>query len=69
MRNAEESEKLTYFYLSLLSENRVDESSRDIILQALFSRTETGLLAGDSTPSMPGLGADAINSAMKQAGK
>ena len=69
MRDAEERETLTYIYLSLLSENRVDESSRDIILQVLFSRTETGLLAGDSTPSMPGLGADAINSAMKQPGK
>ncbi|MDE0154156.1 MAG: DUF6161 domain-containing protein [Gammaproteobacteria bacterium] len=56
MRDAEEKEQLTYLYLSLINEKKIDETSRDIVLQALFSRSETGLLAGDSGPTMPGLG-------------
>lgn len=53
MRDAEEREQLTYLYLSLSKEAEVDKESRDIILQALFSRTETGLLSSDSGPTMP----------------
>ena len=34
--------------------------SRDIILQALFSRSETGLLTGDSAPAMPSVGMSEI---------
>jgi hypothetical protein len=53
MRDAEEREQLTYLYLSLTKEKAVDETSRDIVLQALFSRTETGLIGHDSGPTMP----------------
>ncbi len=53
MRDAEEREQLTYLYLSLTKEKVIDETSRNLILQALFSRSETGLLAGESGPSMP----------------
>jgi len=56
MRDAEEREQLTYLYLSLVNENKIDETSRDIVLQALFSRTETGLLVAESGPTMPGAG-------------
>lgn len=55
MRDAEEREQLTYLYLSLTNEAKVDEKSREIVLQALFSRADTGLLTGDSGPTMPGL--------------
>ena len=55
MRDAEEKEQLTYLYLSLINEKKIDETSRDIVLQALFSRSETGLLTGDSGPTMPSL--------------
>lgn len=55
MRDSEEREQLTYLYLSLINEKKIDETSRDIILQALFSRSETGLLSSDSSPTMPGL--------------
>ena len=65
MRDAGERELLTHLYLSLINEKKMDESSRDIILQALFSRTETGLLTGDSSPTMPNLSVEAIKSAMK----
>ena len=60
MRDAEEREQLTYLYLSLINEKKIDEKSRDIILQALFSRSETGLLTGDSAPAMPGVGMSEI---------
>lgn len=55
MRDAEEREQLTYLYLALNNDKSIDESSRDIVLQALFSRSETGLLANESGPTMPGI--------------
>ena len=62
MRDAEEREQLTYLYLSLINEKKIDEKSRDIILQALFSRSETGLLTGESAPTMPSVGmSDIVN--------
>ena len=69
MRDAQERTQLTYVYLALINEDKIDKSSRDIILQALFSRTETGLLAGESGPTMPGLGEVAIKSSLQQPGK
>jgi len=53
MRDAEEREQLTYLYLSLSNESEIDQSSRDIVLQSLFSRSETGLLAQEHGPTMP----------------
>ncbi len=53
MRDAEEREQLTYLYLSLSEETSVEDESRAIILQALFSRTETGLLNQEHGPTMP----------------
>ena len=53
MRDAEEREQLTYLYLSLTKEKVLDENSRNLILQALFSRSDTGLLSRESGPSMP----------------
>lgn len=56
MRDAEEREQLTYLYLSLVNDKKIDEGARDIVLQALFSRSETGLLVAESGPTMPGAG-------------
>tara|TARA_R110001583_G_scaffold10344_3_gene47689 strand:- start:2537 stop:3778 length:1242 start_codon:yes stop_codon:yes gene_type:complete len=53
MRDAEEREQLTYLYLSLTKEAEMNKESRDLVLQALFSRTDSGLLSGDSSPTMP----------------
>lgn len=52
-RDANERLQLTYQYLSLLKENAVDEKHKEIIMQSLFSRADTGLLKGDSGPTMP----------------
>lgn len=54
MRDAEEREQLAYLYLSLTNEAEIDKESRNIVLQALFSRSETGLLAQEHGPTMPG---------------
>lgn len=54
-RDAEEREQLTHVYLALHNDNKVDESERSIVLQALFSRADTGLLKEDSSPTMPSI--------------
>lgn len=53
MRDAEERRQLVYVYLALMNESAIDESSRDVILQALFSRADTGMLGAESSPTMP----------------
>ena len=55
-RDAEEREQLTHLYLSLINETDISDASRNIILQALFSRSDSGLLKRESGPAMPGLG-------------
>jgi len=64
MRDAEEREQLTYLYLSLSEETNVDEEARSIVLQALFSRSETGLLNQEHGPAMPGV-SEALRHATK----
>lgn len=54
MRDAQERKLLTYLYLSLNQDNQLDQNSREIVLQSLFSRSDSGLLSGDSSPTMPG---------------
>lgn len=53
MRDAEEREQLTYLYLSLSESEPSEKESREIILQSLFSRSQTGLLQNENGPSMP----------------
>lgn len=65
-RDSEEREQLTHLYLSLVKDTTVDADSRNIILQALFSRSETGLLANESGPTMPTGIQDLISSATKK---
>ena len=52
-RDAEERHTLTFFYLALLKDTEVKDEDRKLILQSLFSRTDTGLLKEDSGPTMP----------------
>lgn len=51
--DANERYQLTYVYLSLLHEKGVSDSERSIVLQSIFSRADTGLLKGDSGPTLP----------------
>lgn len=52
-RDAKERYQLTYVYLALINEGTISEQDRNIVLQALFSRADTGLLKGDSSPTLP----------------
>lgn len=52
-RDAEERIELVYSYLTLAKNTTIDEDSRKIILQSLFSRANSGLLAGDHGPTLP----------------
>lgn len=51
-RDAKEREQLTYFYLSLTKEAVISDKERILVINSLFSRSDTGLLKGDSSPVM-----------------
>lgn len=53
VRDAEERKQLSFVYLALKENGGVEDSDRQIILQSLFSRADTGLLKEDSSPTMP----------------
>ncbi|WP_044211266.1 DUF6161 domain-containing protein [Flammeovirga sp. OC4] len=53
-RDAEEREQLTYLYLALIKDDALEETDRNLVLQSLFSRSESGLLkSSDSNVKMP----------------
>ena len=52
-RDAAERHQLTYFYLSLINENAINDTERELVITSLFSRSDTGLLKGDASPEMP----------------
>lgn len=52
-RDSEERYTLTYFYLSLLKDTEITKEEKQLIMQSLFSRADTGLLKDDSAPTMP----------------
>ncbi|UUF13757.1 MULTISPECIES: DUF6161 domain-containing protein [Flavobacterium] len=54
-RDAQEREKLTMYYLSLIKEGAIVDDDKKLILQSLFSRADSGLLKEDSSPTMPGI--------------
>ena len=64
-RDAKERSKLSYFYLALIENKAVTEKERAIVLNALFSRADTGLLKGDSTPVMSGNVTDLVTALSK----
>lgn len=51
-RDAKEREQLSYFYLALKSKGAVSDTEQALVINSLFSRADTGLLKGDSSPSM-----------------
>ena len=53
-RDSEEREQLTMVYLALKKEGAITDEERNLVLESLFSRAETGLLRRDSSPEMPG---------------
>lgn len=57
-RDYRERFQLTRVYLALIKGGDVanDENTRQIVLQSIFSRSDTGLLKGDHALTMPGVG-------------
>lgn len=56
-RDARERRTLAYLFLTLNKRGEVgDPEAKKIVFNALFSRTETGLLKGDSAPVFPSSG-------------
>ncbi|OJV63478.1 MAG: hypothetical protein BGO41_11680 [Clostridiales bacterium 38-18] len=51
--DAKERYQLTHVYLSLIKENAITDNERALVIQSIFSRSETGLIKGDSTPAFP----------------
>ncbi len=52
-RDAKERWVLTLYYLALLKENAIKPEERDVILRALFARSDTGLLRVDQGIKIP----------------
>ena len=52
-RDARERYQLTHVFLAMIKEGVTQAEDREIILQALFSRADTGLLRTDGAPTMP----------------
>jgi len=63
-RDAEEREQLTYLYLALRKDGNVEDGDRQMVLQSLFSRADTGLLKDDSSPAMPGSATSVVEKIM-----
>ncbi|HOI29646.1 MAG TPA: DUF6161 domain-containing protein [Melioribacteraceae bacterium] len=54
-RDAEEREQLTLIYLALVKEGKIADAERKLVFESIFSRADTGILSGDSSPTMPGV--------------
>ena len=52
-RDAAERLQLTHVFLALIKDAVIEPKDREIILSSLFSRADTGLLKGESGPTMP----------------
>lgn len=53
-RDADERALLTKYYLGLIRKGALEPNDRAIIMQSLFSRSDTGLLKDDGSPTMAG---------------
>lgn len=53
-RDAEERAQLTHVYLALSKDTEVEKEEKKIAFQSIFGRAETGLIGGDSSPTLPG---------------
>ena len=65
-RDAKEREQLSYYYLSLIQGKAITDRERALIINSLFSRSDTGLLKGDSAPTMATNISDIIETVTKK---
>jgi hypothetical protein len=52
-RDARERRQLTLVFLALVKNSAVSDEDRKVVLAALFSRADTGLLKHDAGPAFP----------------
>jgi hypothetical protein len=64
-RDAEEREQLAHVYLAIAKDTTISDDARRVVMQSLFSRTDSGLLPGDHGPTMPNVTELASNFAKK----
>ncbi len=64
LSDIDERSSLTQFYLSLIEGGKLDEKQREIILQSLFSRTDSGIIKGGTEMNFPG-GIESLKSLLK----
>lgn len=64
-RDAKERNKLCYLFLALIRDGAVTDKERAIVLNALFSRSDTGLLKGESGPTISSGIAEILDSLKK----
>lgn len=65
-RDAKERSQLSYYYLSLIEAKAITDRERALIINSLFSRSDTGLLKGDAAPAMTTNIADIIETVTKK---
>jgi hypothetical protein len=53
-RDAKEREQLTHVFRALVNDKSIEPEDRSIILSAIFSRSDTGLIKGEGAPALPG---------------
>jgi Ca2+/H+ antiporter len=51
--DARERRQLTYVFLALIKHMAIEAKDREVVLAALFSRADTGLIKGESGPTIP----------------
>ena len=65
-RDAKEREQLSYYYLSLIEGKAITDRERALIINSLFCRSDTGLLKGESAPTMATNISDIIETVTKK---
>lgn len=65
-RDAKERHNLSYFYLALIQDKAITDKERALVINALFSRSDTGLLKNDSGPTMSNNVMDLVETVTKK---
>ena len=65
-RDAKERHNLSYFYLALINDKAITDKERALVINALFSRSDSGLLKNDAGPTMSGNVMDLVETVTKK---
>lgn len=65
-RDAKERHNLSYFYLALINDKAITDKERALVINALFSRSDSGLLKNDAGPTMSGNVMDLVDTVTKK---